>query len=125
MSAPAVFSTDERIGSLLDQSITRHMMSTLTDQGGKICAEYVWIGGNGGDVRSKGRTLDKMPEKPEDLPMWNYDGSSTGQAPGPTDSEVYLVARAIYKDPFRCGVTTILVMCGHLRAPPGSCQTAQ
>ena len=55
MSAPAVFSTDERIGSLLDQSITRHMMSTLTDQGGKICAEYVWIGGNGGDVRSKGR----------------------------------------------------------------------
>eukprot|EP00798_Chlamydomonas_sp_ICE-L_P007812 gene7812-1009_t len=69
MSAPAVFSTDERIGSLLDQSITRHMMSTLTDQGGKICAEYVWIGGNGGDVRSKGRTLDKMPEKPEDLPM--------------------------------------------------------
>lgn len=32
--------------------------------------------------------------------MWNYDGSSTGQAPG-HDSEVYLVPRAIFKDPFR------------------------
>eukprot|EP00798_Chlamydomonas_sp_ICE-L_P013759 gene13759-19662_t len=113
MSAPAVFSTDERIGSVLDRSIARHMTS---DQGGKICAEYVWIGGDGGDVRSKGRTLDKIPEKPEDLPMWNYDGSSTGQAPGPTDSEVYLVACAIYKDPFRGG-DNILVMCDTYEPP--------
>ena len=41
--------------------------------------------------------------------MWNYDGSSTGQAPG-TDSEVYLIPRAMYKDPFRGG-DNILVMC--------------
>jgi hypothetical protein len=25
------------------------------------------------------RTLNKVPAKPEDLPTWNYDGSSTGQ----------------------------------------------
>ena len=56
MSAyPHVFATDEKIGSLLDQSITRHFMSTVTDQQGKICAEYVWIGGTGADLRSKGR----------------------------------------------------------------------
>eukprot|EP00798_Chlamydomonas_sp_ICE-L_P028161 gene28161-31261_t len=115
MSTPMVFATDEKIGSLLDQSITRHMMSTLTDQGGKICAEYVWIGGTGADLRSKGRTLDKLPTKPEDLPMWNYDGSSTGQAPG-TDSEVHLVPRAIYKDPFRGG-DNILVMCDTYEPP--------
>jgi hypothetical protein len=56
----------------------------------------VWIGGTGADLRSKARTLAKVPSKPEDLPHWNYDGSSTGQAPG-TDSEVYLVPRAIFR----------------------------
>ena len=34
----------------------------------------------------------QLPKSPEDLPVWNYDGSSTGQAPG-DDSEVYLVPR--------------------------------
>jgi hypothetical protein len=58
--------------------------------------EYVWIGGTGADLRSKARTLAKVPTKPEELPHWNYDGSSTGQAPG-TDSEVYLIPRAIFK----------------------------
>jgi glutamine synthetase len=59
-------------------------------------AEYVWIGGTGQDMRSKTRTVYKKPTKPEDLPHWNYDGSSTGQAPG-DDSEVYLIPRAIYR----------------------------
>lgn len=35
-------------------------------------------------------------------PIWNFDGSSTGQAPG-DDSEVLLKPRAIYPDPFRGG----------------------
>ena len=52
---PMVFATEEKIGSLLDQSITRHFMTNVTDQGGKIVAEYVWIGGTGADLRSKGR----------------------------------------------------------------------
>lgn len=49
---------------------------------GKIKAEYIWIGGRGGggdDYRSKTRVLDKMPTSVDELPMWNYDGSSTGQ----------------------------------------------
>ena len=77
--------------------------------------EYVWIGGTGSDLRSKCRTVDKMPASPADLPKWNYDGSSTGQAPG-EDSEVYLVPRAIYKDPFRKGAN-ILVMCDAYNPP--------
>jgi len=42
-------------------------------------------------------------------PIWNFDGSSTGQAPG-DDSEVLLKPQAIYPDPFRGG-DNILVMC--------------
>lgn len=42
-------------------------------------------------------------------PKWNYDGSSTGQAPG-EDSEVILYPQSIYKDPFRGG-DNIMVMC--------------
>jgi hypothetical protein len=48
----------------------------------KVKAEYVWIGGRGGggdDYRSKTRVLDSMPKTVDDLPLWNYDGSSTGQ----------------------------------------------
>ena len=35
-----------------------------------------------------------------DLKVWNYDGSSTGQADG-HNSEVLLKPRAIFNDPFR------------------------
>lgn len=44
-----------------------------------------------------------------ELPVWNYDGSSTGQADG-TNSEVFLYPVAIYKDPFRQG-NNRLVLC--------------
>lgn len=44
-----------------------------------------------------------------ELPIWNYDGSSTGQSDG-HNSDTFLYPRAIYKDPFRRG-NNILVMC--------------
>jgi glutamine synthetase len=78
-------------------------------QGDKIQAEYVWIGGSGLDLRSKTRTLNGPITSPEDLPEWNYDGSSTGQAPG-TDSEVIMKPVRIFPDPFRGG-NNILVLC--------------
>lgn len=77
--------------------------------GDHVLAEYVWIGGSGQDLRSKTRTLKKRPEKPEELPIWNYDGSSTGQAPG-DNSEVTLIPRRIFKHPLHIG-PHILVMC--------------
>ena len=79
------------------------------EQNGKVQAEYVWVGGSGLDMRSKSRTLDKVPNSVEELPMWNFDGSSTGQAPG-KDSEVFLKPVAIFPDPFR-GKPNILVLC--------------
>ena len=44
-----------------------------------------------------------------ELPIWNFDGSSTGQATG-ENSDVYLKPKAIYRDPFRGG-DNILVLC--------------
>jgi len=48
-------------------------------------------------------------KKVSELPGWNYDGSSTGQAPG-ADSEVYLQPVRMYADPFRGG-KNLLVLC--------------
>merc|ERR1719492_268023 len=55
------------------------------------------------------KTLDKKPGSVADLPIWNFDGSSTGQAPG-NDSEVLLRPVRMYDDPFRGG-DNILVLC--------------
>ncbi|KAA8494869.1 Glutamine synthetase nodule isozyme [Porphyridium purpureum] len=92
------------------------------DLGGQIFAEYVWLGGRAAqmvdgvpvcmdplDIRSKTKVLSSAPKSVADLPLWNYDGSSTEQAPG-TDSEVMLKPQAIFKDPFRGG-NNILVLC--------------
>ncbi|RVW89524.1 Glutamine synthetase root isozyme 3 [Vitis vinifera] len=61
------------------------------------------------DLRSKARTLSGPVIDLTQLPKWNYDGSSTGQAPG-ENSEVILYPQAIFKDPFRGG-DNIMVMC--------------
>jgi glutamine synthetase len=75
----------------------------------KLIAEYIWVGGSG-ELRSKARTLSCYKDwTPETLPHWDYDGSSTGQAPG-NNSEVIIVPRAVFWCPFREG-RNILVMC--------------
>jgi glutamine synthetase len=55
------------------------------------------------------QTLKKKVESLKDLPEWNFDGSSTDQAPG-DNSDVYLRPVAYYPDPWRLG-DNILVMC--------------
>ncbi len=68
--------------------------------------EYVWLDGNN-ELRSKIRVLKCYISTVADIPTWNYDGSSTNQAIG-TDSEVFIVPRAIFTD-----ITSghILTMC--------------
>ena len=48
------------------------------------------------------------PLKYNNLPIWNYDGSSTGQADG-SDSEVLIKPQTQYNDPFR--EHTFLILC--------------
>jgi glutamine synthetase len=49
------------------------------------------------------------PKSVDDLPEWNFDGSSTGQAPG-DNSDVYIRPVAMFPDPLRLG-DNVLVMC--------------
>jgi len=62
--------------------------------------EYVWIGGTGMDIRSKCRKVKGEVKSVDDLPEWNYDGSSTGQAPT-ENSEVLMIPVVLFNDPFR------------------------
>lgn len=43
-----------------------------------------------------------------DLPIWNFDGSSTYQAEG-SNSDIYLYPVALYPDPFRIGKNKIVL----------------
>ena len=66
----------------------------------RICLEYIWIGGKN-EIRSKTKVFNsKDIIKAENLPVWNFDGSSTGQATG-VDSEVMLYPVRVFKDPLR------------------------
>jgi len=67
--------------------------------------EYVWIDSNE-QLRSKARVLLDDVSMP---PNWNFDGSSTGQASG-IDSEIILVPRSMFNDPFRKN-NNKMVMC--------------
>lgn len=87
--------------------LDRYMRLPIPDD--KCQVMYVWIDGSGEGLRSKTRTVNFIPKSPSELPIWNFDGSSTGQAEG-SNSDVYLHPVALYLDPFRLGSNKI-VMC--------------
>jgi len=92
-----------------NKTIADRLMSLDISKCGKTQCMYIWIDGTGEGVRAKTKTVNFVPTKPEDLPLWNYDGSSTGQAEG-RNSDTYLYPCAIYRDPFRGGDNK-LVLC--------------
>lgn len=72
----------------------------------KQLLEYIWIGGKG-EIRSKTRVLtnyniiDNIINNINNIPVWNYDGSSTWQSNSNENTEVILKPCAIFKDPIR------------------------
>ena len=72
-----------------------------------IKAEYIWLDGTEptAQIRSKTKILDSA----EDLPVWGFDGSSTGQADGEA-SDCVLNPVFSCLDPVR-GDDNILVLC--------------
>lgn len=85
----------------------------------KTCIlEYIWLDSKN-DFRSKTKVMDLnllncdeniTSSIIEQLPVWNYDGSSTGQAIS-GDSEVFLIPVVCFKDPFRRNTTSYLIWC--------------
>jgi len=86
--------------------LDRYMRLPIPDN--KCQVMYVWIDGTGENMRSKTRTIDFIPKSPSQLPIWNFDGSSTGQAEG-SNSDVFLHPVAMYRDPFRLGDNKIVL----------------
>ncbi|XP_027204411.2 glutamine synthetase-like isoform X2 [Dermatophagoides pteronyssinus] len=77
-----------------------------------VQAMYVWIDGRQG-LRAKTRTLSFVPKHASELPIWNFDGSSTYQSDG-SNADVYLFPVQVYNDPFRGG-NNKLVLCETIR----------
>ena len=72
--------------------------------------EYIWLDSDN-EFRSKTRIIySNNYIELYNLPIWNYDGSSTGQALG-SDSEIFLKPVAIFKDPFRKNMSAYLIWC--------------
>ena len=75
----------------------------------KTCIEYIWIGGNN-ELRSKTKVIELNKDLIlNDVPEWNYDGSSTKQATG-EESEIIIKPKCLFIDPFR-GDHNYMVMC--------------
>jgi len=75
------------------------VLGKLKDYKNCVMAEYIWLDAHQ-VPRSKTKVMTARPTKLSDLPIWNFDGSSTEQAEG-HNSEINIVPRAIFDDPFR------------------------
>jgi len=73
--------------------------------------EYIWLDSKN-NFRSKTKVMKVNLSNNilEQLPIWNYDGSSTGQSEG-KDSEIFLKPITIFIDPFRPKNSAYLVLC--------------
>jgi glutamine synthetase len=73
-------------------------------------AEYIWIDGTAPTAKLRSKTkIVADGVKPDDLPIWGFDGSSTNQAPG-DKSDCVLQPVFTCPDPIRGG-QNLLVMC--------------
>merc|ERR1712183_278971 len=89
------------------QTLTQHTEMNALDQRGKVIAEYIWIDGSL-SLRAKARTLPSKITSVDQLPDWNFDGSSCYMAPT-ENSEVIYKPVAFFPDPFRGGDNILVI----------------
>lgn len=75
----------------------------------KTCVEYIWIDKTQ-QYRSKTKVFQNKIKSLEQLPNWNFDGSSTNQNKESNNTEVVLVPIRLFNDPMR-GYHHKLVLC--------------
>ena len=80
-----------------------------------VAAEYIWLDGTTptANLRCKTRIVElpNFSSKPEDYPVWSFDGSSTNQSKG-NSSDLYLRPVRVIKDPIRTETpNNVLVLC--------------
>ncbi|XP_029940381.1 glutamine synthetase-like [Salarias fasciatus] len=97
--------------SRLNKAVRQYYLSL--PQRGKCQVTYIWIDGTGQGLRNKTRTLDEEPSSIEDVPEWNFDGSSTYQSEG-SNSDMYLIPVRMFRDPFTLDPNK-LVLCEVLK----------
>lgn len=90
---------------MISSSLNKHINTTIL--------EYVWVGGKN-EIRSKTKIIPCFLNfLLENMPLWNYDGSSTWQAGSDGDTEIVLVPCAIFKNPLRIidNCASYIVLC--------------
>ncbi|GIL74885.1 hypothetical protein Vretimale_2463 [Volvox reticuliferus] len=75
----------------------------------QVMAEYIWLVGGTGQLRSKTKVLETKPSCPEEAPVMVVESNPGNQLAEP-NHELFLKPRKIFKDPFRGG-DHILVLC--------------
>lgn len=95
------------LAAAMDKDIFSRFME-LSIPNDKTMVQYIWIDGTGEHLRAKTKVMNKEPERPEDCPEWNYDGSSTYQAEG-HDSDINLIPASLFPDPFNPGRNKLLL----------------
>ena len=87
----------------------------------RTCIEYVWVDKNL-NYRSKCKVMDNEINELSDVPMWNFDGSSTNQNRKKENTEVILKPIEIFNDPFRGNQhKMVLCECFHDKDMPTKC----
>eukprot|EP00754_Rhynchopus_humris_P032062 Rhum_TRINITY_DN15375_c9_g1::Rhum_TRINITY_DN15375_c9_g1_i17::g.154649::m.154649/K01915/glnA, GLUL; glutamine synthetase len=90
-------------------------------------AEYFWVSGQNTytDLRSKYKTVTNTAIETvtvEDLPVWNFDGSSTGQHRG-SNTEIIIKPVAIFPHPMMENAKAVLCECFYPDGTPEKANT--
>lgn len=76
----------------------------------QVMAEYIWLVGGTGQLRSKTKVLETKPSCPEEAPVMVVESTHLGNQVAEPNHELFLKPRKIFRDPFRGG-EHILVLC--------------